>query len=1139
MRNFKRFLTLALAVMMVVSMFAINTSAAAFTDVDEDNEYLAKAVGLLNHIGVIQGTSETTFSPDAPVTREQMAAFLYRIMNKGKLGANGTNQSPFTDLADPVFYTSVSWASQKGLVKGTSATTFNPKGGITLQDAYTMIVRALGYETEETLPYPFGYIGVAEDKNVDLCEGLDSTVDYTTALTRGDVAVILYNMFFAETGVAETKQVAKNYGTEENPDYLLITESYNPVFCEKYFDVFGVEYQVVATPGYALNGEKTTKSFGYDAVYFKEFGTANVGTKVENLDEFYFDFADLGLEGEADDYIMAVVKMYVTLDKDDQIDEVLYADSLLTKKTVNEMKFETVSTTTKNSYMVAGDNESAKLLTGKVTLGDEVAYFYNAPYSYVKPTYAKDASDFVKYGNRNANNLTKVVFEAEDEDFEQFTVTTGEAFVADVTEGEFANGATPDFRTQAEDLIEKFTQAYAGGLFAADIYDIDGDGIFEYIDYKPYGFYFAADNAKKSLGDTVSPADLIYDNAAAFTYYIGGANIVGGELEDGDAFVGYIDADNNTIYVAEVVAPVEAQITAKKANGTITLDNGEKVSATEAWKLANAADLGTTAKDLETAKYVVADVEFVANGLDTNDVYEQDFTFYVYDGAILFQDGITATAEKYEGNLIILDGTVSKADNTTVEYLTKNQWTATAGDAYFVTAYVDGELKLIPVEVDTDVTEMTPAVPTTDYETVAKKLATYTVDKNGVYTIKLLATAYNTEDTPEFIGIPAFGGADDELDTKEAGAQVIATIDGTVNLNKVTGNRFQLVEKTAGTGADTLASALPQLVVTKDTKVVIRREYTATSGKTKIEYKELGAEELTNSLLNDLTNVQVILGNDTKYETRENLVVLYGETTEEVEVKGANVAKADRIVVSYEVEYVDGEYVILYNVMNPYTGATEPVYGTKEGNANITTSIVPGDVIKLEAGKVNDEDGEVINNLGRDNVKTGTANTYEEDDGLFWVVGYDAETEMLEVMRYTTDVANDTTGAEDEDDVEYKEGEVYFVNVADAPIAVLKNTGAFQFNSSMSIKSTDVLTSEDEEYLAYNNAYTAIADAEDPDAKLHTVYGRYVKVFLNLDVEGDKLGAAQDEDNFHAEADYVVVIVNNDEDTDYCAVKDL
>lgn len=137
MRNFKRFLTLALAVVMVASTFAFGASAAKFTDVDENNEYLTKAVNLLNYVGVVKGTSDTTFGTDELVTREQMAAFIYRLMKKGQSVEGGTNSSTFTDLEDATFFFMVSWANNQGIIKGTSATTFDPKGSITLQDVLT------------------------------------------------------------------------------------------------------------------------------------------------------------------------------------------------------------------------------------------------------------------------------------------------------------------------------------------------------------------------------------------------------------------------------------------------------------------------------------------------------------------------------------------------------------------------------------------------------------------------------------------------------------------------------------------------------------------------------------------------------------------------------------------------------------------------------------------------------------------------------------------------------------------------------------------------------------------------------------------------------------------------------------------
>ena len=198
MRNFKKFLTLALAVLMVVSTFAIAASAANFTDVDPNDEYLAKSVNLLSYLNVTKGTSETTFGTNELVTREQMAAFIYRFMKKGNSVENGANTSTFTDLEDPTFFFMISWANNQGIIKGTSATTCEPKGSIILQDAYTMIVRALGYETEESLPYPFGYIEIAESKGVELNKGLPSNISYTDALTRGNGAILLYNALFAE-----------------------------------------------------------------------------------------------------------------------------------------------------------------------------------------------------------------------------------------------------------------------------------------------------------------------------------------------------------------------------------------------------------------------------------------------------------------------------------------------------------------------------------------------------------------------------------------------------------------------------------------------------------------------------------------------------------------------------------------------------------------------------------------------------------------------------------------------------------------------------------------------------------------------------------------------------------------------------
>ena len=218
MRNFKKFLTLVLAVMMVVSAMSFTTSAAVtkFEDVDASNEALVDAVELLNYMGVAKGVSDTQFGADQNVTREQFALFMYRLMKGGKdAPKNSSNSTNFTDLSDPTYNYAISWAVAEGIVNGKSETSFAPKDGITLQEAYTMVVRALDYEEEEKLIYPHGYIEVAEKLGIELDANLDSKLGYEDTLTRADMAIILYNAFFAETAIAEVETDYRDKPIEE------------------------------------------------------------------------------------------------------------------------------------------------------------------------------------------------------------------------------------------------------------------------------------------------------------------------------------------------------------------------------------------------------------------------------------------------------------------------------------------------------------------------------------------------------------------------------------------------------------------------------------------------------------------------------------------------------------------------------------------------------------------------------------------------------------------------------------------------------------------------------------------------------------------------------------------------------------
>jgi len=90
--------------------------------------------------GITKGTSDTTFSPDADCTRAQIVTFLWRAQKSPEvIGAN-----PFTDVAADAYYVdAVLWAVEEKVTNGTSATTFSPDADCTRAQIVTFLYRAL------------------------------------------------------------------------------------------------------------------------------------------------------------------------------------------------------------------------------------------------------------------------------------------------------------------------------------------------------------------------------------------------------------------------------------------------------------------------------------------------------------------------------------------------------------------------------------------------------------------------------------------------------------------------------------------------------------------------------------------------------------------------------------------------------------------------------------------------------------------------------------------------------------------------------------------------------------------------------------------------------------------------------------
>ena len=113
------------------------TVKANFADVAADAWY-ADAVQYVYENGIMSGTSETTFSPDLTTTRGMIVTILYRLENEPTV----TGTTAFTDVAADQYYANaVAWAAQNGIVSGIDATTFAPNNAITREQMAAILYR--------------------------------------------------------------------------------------------------------------------------------------------------------------------------------------------------------------------------------------------------------------------------------------------------------------------------------------------------------------------------------------------------------------------------------------------------------------------------------------------------------------------------------------------------------------------------------------------------------------------------------------------------------------------------------------------------------------------------------------------------------------------------------------------------------------------------------------------------------------------------------------------------------------------------------------------------------------------------------------------------------------------------------------
>ncbi len=187
-----------------VKAVPITAPGTTFDDISTSDA--VTAIQALASRQIINGKGNGKFEPDVNMTRAEFATIVVKA-----LGLSAKANSQFTDVASSAWYAPyVGTAYTYGIVSGTSATTFNPLGTITRQEAAAMVARAAklcGLDTaldtiavRDTLAQFTDYISVADwaRSSVAFCyqeqilDASDLNIQPKTDIKRGEIAQMLF-----------------------------------------------------------------------------------------------------------------------------------------------------------------------------------------------------------------------------------------------------------------------------------------------------------------------------------------------------------------------------------------------------------------------------------------------------------------------------------------------------------------------------------------------------------------------------------------------------------------------------------------------------------------------------------------------------------------------------------------------------------------------------------------------------------------------------------------------------------------------------------------------------------------------------------------------------------------------------------
>ena len=272
----KKMLSILLACAMLVALVipASAASVSQFTDVNPGAWYY-QAVDYVVKNGLFVGTSDTTFSPNANMTRGMFVTVLGRL---AKADASKYTGSRFKDVDARQYYAPyVEWAATYGIVNGMTTTTFAPNSSITREQIAAILYRFAGKTGNDTTYTADAYNTFADKNSVSdyaaesvkwatsnkIINGDAGKIKPKNTATRAEIAQMMINSkdVLANTAIiVQPPTVSQQNALRRAKEYLEVAPfSYTGLIKQLEYEKFSHEDAVYAADNCGANWEEQAK----------------------------------------------------------------------------------------------------------------------------------------------------------------------------------------------------------------------------------------------------------------------------------------------------------------------------------------------------------------------------------------------------------------------------------------------------------------------------------------------------------------------------------------------------------------------------------------------------------------------------------------------------------------------------------------------------------------------------------------------------------------------------------------------------------------------------------------------------------------------------------------------------------------